>query len=651
MNRLSPRLRGAMQALAVALALGALVTLSGAAPGYFVGDSADYYALYLAWKDTLRPFMTEPSWAEYARRAAAEAWYMPVPLDSARGAARAFTLGASADFAHFWFYSLLAATIGRSLEYLGVQLQIHTAFVTLHWALLTMACLLARRHFGWTGLAAALVLTLLSPIIWFVDKVHTEFFTFAFALSAVIVFLRGAYLQAAFFLAVASTQNISFGAVALVPLLMGVWSRRRAGYAFVEVAMVVAIVALLALHPAYYFFRHGVIEPQLLGGGANPGVHLGKAAIWFLDLDIGLFSNWPLGLGLLLLGAWIKLKGASCAQERGRWLLFVLAYVGISLFAQSSTNNLNSGGTRSIARYATWYLPLFFPLVTMALEWARAGDRVFRAAAGALIVAGGAYNLGQYHPGKSENARAPTLVSSWVQTYLPYLYDPPAEIFSERFGGIGESWDLNRALAVVGPDCRKILIFFQPGRTDVLGGQGCGLDSAMLGTGILQRVASSGLRAGEGYATLHEEEIEAARFRCPSRIEFGERGAPASAFSGFGLPEGRGRWSEGSHASFTCWLAPVGERLARIQLSMAAFVHKGHAQRVLVSVNGGPPHEISYEREWDVRRIELELPPMTFPRLQVRFNMPDAVSPRQLGSSPDPRRLGVWVEAMELQRP
>jgi hypothetical protein len=645
--------RQALSTLALVLALGVLVFGLSRSPGFFVGDSSDYYALYLAWKDTFRPFMTEASWAEYARRQPVEGWHMAVPLEMARHATGGLIVGDTGDFNHFWFYSLVAATIGRVLELVGFRVQIQTAFVVAHWLLLAMACVLARKHFGWKGLAAALLLTLLSPILWFIDKVHTEFFTYALALSAVIVFLRGRYLAAALFLAIASTQNISFGAVALAPLLVDLMSRRSVKYSFAEIRLLAAIAVFLALHPAYYLLRHGAIEPQMLRGGAKFGSQLANAPVWFFDLDIGLFSNWPLGAGLLLLAAWVRLRAGAWVPERKRWLLLVAAYVGLSLLAQSSTTNLNSGGTRSIARYATWYIPLFFPAVLMILEWMRSGSRTFRASVCAVFAAGGAYNANEYRPAQDENSRAPTLLSDWVQTHWPNLYDPPAEIFSERFGGLGESHDLNRALAVVGPDCRKALVFFQAGRSDVLGGSGCGFDGQRLNADIAQLVASSGLRSGAGYVLLDARSLEAARFPCPQKIELGRGGnLPPGAADGFGLPEKGGRWSEGNHASITCWVDLAGSPApSRVEVTTSAFVHKGHTQRLRVSLNDAPAREFSYQNEWESRKIDLAMPPLASGRLRFDFETPDATSPRRLASSPDPRRLGIWIGTIEFKRP
>lgn len=175
-----------------------------------VGDGSEYYAMYFAWKDTFRPFMTEPSWSEVGRLADSESIRYFVPLEFLKNAFPALKLGSTADFNHFWFYSFLAALISNFFSLLGIKLSPHISFLILHLIMFLFPCILARRYFGCPGLLAVLLLTFFSPILWFIDKVHTEFFTYCLSLSAVIFSLRQKYITAAFFLSIASTQNISF---------------------------------------------------------------------------------------------------------------------------------------------------------------------------------------------------------------------------------------------------------------------------------------------------------------------------------------------------------------------------------------------------------------------------------------------------------
>ncbi|MCK9912023.1 hypothetical protein MXD81_22905, partial [Microbacteriaceae bacterium K1510] len=59
-----------------------------------------------------------------------------------------------------------------------------------------------------------------------------------------------------------------------------------------------------------------------------------------------------------------------------------------------------------------------------------------------------------------ESYVTPTRFSRFVEKYVPGLYNPPPEIFYERYRGA--EMPSGRAEAVVGPDCSKTVIL--PGK-------------------------------------------------------------------------------------------------------------------------------------------------------------------------------------------
>jgi hypothetical protein len=92
-----------------------------------------------------------------------------------------------------------------------------------------------------------------------------------------------------------------------------------------------------------------------------------------------------------------------------------------------------------------------------------------------------------------------------------------------------------------------------------------------------------------------------------------------------------------------------GKGQGRIAMDTSAFVIKGHHQRVLVSINGQAPHEFIYDHEWEKRRIEVEFASDPSGRFRLDLEMPDAVSPRSLRVSPDPRVLGIWIQSIQFK--
>lgn len=427
------------------LAFASAVVRLLATPAARIGDGSEYYALFFAWRDAGRPWMTDATWRAYdALRLTGHVAGL-VPAAPLREAFGTLDVHGGTDVHHFWFYSGLAATVGRALHVDSA----HTSFLVLAALLLAVLFAAAWRSFGARGLVAAAALLCLSPAVWFVDKVHTEHFTFCATTCAVIFFMRRRYSASCLALAVASTQNPSFAIVAVVVAAIAATSARRGQWKKHDVALYALATLVAALHPAYYLLRYGSISPQLYTGGARLFASARFAWVWFFDLDIGLFPAWPLGvvLGALALASF---------RWRARWIVFVVAWVGASLAAQSSTLNLNSGGTFGMARYGIWYLALFFPVVLALVERARRRPRVVVALAGLAAIHAFVF----FRPSLDEGGYSrPTPISYAVQRWAPWAYDPPIEIFAERYSGVGESYaELAGAVAIAGPDCHKVLV-------------------------------------------------------------------------------------------------------------------------------------------------------------------------------------------------
>jgi hypothetical protein len=90
--------------------------------------------------------------------------------------------------------------------------------------------------------------------------------------------------------------------------------------------------------------------------------------------------------------------------------------------------NLNSGGTRSLSRYALWLVPPLVPLLAW-LDRRSPRARAFMAlmAAGSLATA-----LGDYHPSLRERYVWPTALADWLWRAHPRATNPLPEVFAER---------------------------------------------------------------------------------------------------------------------------------------------------------------------------------------------------------------------------
>jgi hypothetical protein len=636
---------------AMLLGIALAFSLTGFLQPTLVGDGGEYYAMFFAWKDTARPFMTDASWSALGKLAASGEIAGFVPVEALREEFPELRVGTTADFNHFWLYSALAALVNLAASLLHVTLSTHAAFMLTHWLLFSVAAVLAYRYFQSKGLAAVLVLAILSPMIWYADKVHTEFFTFCLTLSAVIAFAGRNYILSALFLAIASTQNISFAAVAAIPFAIhfldsGTERHSRSSPASVICAVLACLFILM--HPLYYFSRYGVITPQMLAGGAVPGGNLSLFYIWLVDPDVGLLPNWPLGLAILLICPFI---GRTAKRSKGRafLLLFVAAYLSINLIAQSSTQNLNSGATPGLARYALWYIPLFFPLLIYLLDAAK-DLRWLRVAVLLVCLVCLLHTQRFNHPQIGQSHLKPSPVSLYLQKNLPALYNPPVEIFAERYGGIGEMPSLTDARAIVGPGCKKILVFSEAGRDRVYGTE-CAFSEEKVKELIERRFGAVTPQTSPMYVSLGDHEAVAAMLACPRYLDFSaERGFPSSAVKGFSAPEPHGRWTDGGEASFACSLPAEGNRTpTRMRVATTAFLFRGHTRHVSISLNGARPIELEYVAGGETKMLELDISALRAGPIQLRFTLPDAVSPKELGLNIDARKIAISVKSVEFE--
>lgn len=626
-----------------------------------VGDGGEYYALYFALKDTLKPFMSDASWTEFSRFAASNDVLMPPNyVEFLRKAFPVLTLGSTGDFNHFWFYSLIVALVSGFLGIFSIHLSAHSAFIVTHWILFCIPCIIANRLFGWKGVLSVVIVTILSPIFWYVDKVHTEFFTYCLTLNAVIFFIRRYYIFSFLFLSMAATQNISFSAVALIPLIIDFFDRKTKEYSYLEMGLIILGVIIAIIHPAYYFFRYGVITPQLLAGGAKVGGNFGYFYIWLIDPDVGLLPNWPLGIGIILaifIATRFRARFLEDLDIKRYWMFF-LGYLVISLFAQSSTENLNSGATPSISRYALWYIPLFFPFLIiiipqrLSLDFIRSSKYEFSGFF-VFILCCALHSYIYYKPNVPSDYGTPSLFSYWIQKELPSFYNPPVEIFAERFGRVIGDPDRifmksKKVLAILGPDCKKILLLNIPAHDKVIGQRGCGYDYDRL-VNLLKEYLYSGTVKKPVYIRLTESEVDELFFNPQFDVWYPvKHGDIATDWlrSGWSNPENFGTWSNGALAelSIPC---PKTQKSFKLEFEIAGFIIPQHPVIEDVSIMAGDKMLYSDTFSGDLslkNLISVDLPETICSSsklfdLQIKINKP--VSPLELGFSADPRKLGV----------
>jgi hypothetical protein len=657
LNMQKPRLKKLAPYLTILLAVLVLFVLVGRSQPVRVGDGSEYYGLFYAWELTHRPWMTQAAFDGYEALFNSHRVLGLVSRQALTDAFAALRVGVTADFNHFWFYSLLGVAVAKLVGLVGIVLTIHQSFIGVHMIALVVTLAAGYRYYHWKGVLAVALMLLASPMFWFIDKVHTEFLTVCLVLTGMIFLRTQRYLVAALCMALASTQNPSFALVACIPLFYRVVLQREQAYRFIDVVLAVAVVVAVLAHPVYYFARYGVVTPQLLAGGASMGANLSTFYVWIIDPDLGLLPNWPIGLAVVLtaIGMWIARNPVSGPEEYGsaaeagaRWVVFALLYTAVNLYAHASTQNMNSGATPGLARYALWYLPLGFPLFLRVFQLFPA--RTKRRYVGvAMLVVATIVSIRINNPAKSEQYWHPSLSSKFIQTHLPGLYNPPWEVFVERFSGFGEEVHSRQLRAVIGPDCAKVLVMTGPDRRNAVAPSSCLFEQTRLDSFINEGAVGKAGAAAVGQDPYYErlkpvDTLKLGRTVPAGRHSIGLEGDGATLLGdGWSSREPWGAWSQepvatlvlpcvkGSKATLILYLRPFQKQVISISTEAGQLWH-------------GPISAIDQPVP-----LQLDADSCVAGRRNIKLDLPNAVSPAKLGMSADGRILGVGLSAWDLQ--
>lgn len=346
------------------------------------------------------------------------------------------------DFLHFWFYALLATPYVWLTWLVGIS-PLH-AFTLLNLTILGTALWVA-----WPRLGPWLTMLLFAgPLVWWIDKAHTEIFTVSLLTIAVLT-MRDRPWWALVSAGAAATQNPPVTIVVL--LILGVLIVERRAAVLTDRRLIAgagAGLALAALGPVYTFLRHGT--PSLLLYATRPGFPTwAEISAPVIDPSLGLVGNYPLFLaGLLAAGAWLSWKHPRTWLTPEMCVTVCASLVFLYSFAR--TSNVHHGATPSLTRYALWLIPMSMPLWIAARDAAGVRARPFIAA---MAVVSAVVSVFAFHPRIADNSREPTWLAAWVWGRHPSWHNPLPEVFAETH--------LHREgtrVPAATPGCEKILL-------------------------------------------------------------------------------------------------------------------------------------------------------------------------------------------------
>lgn len=122
------------------------------------------------------------------------------------------------------------------------------------------------------------------------------------------------------------------------------------------------------------------------------------------------------------------------------------------------------------------------------------------------------------------------------------------------------------------------------------------------------------------------------------------------SLKGFSAAETLFRWTEQKQASIECRTPEVDGRPANsVTISAGAFLNRVPFQRAILTLNGGPATELRFDESTPARSITLALPATGASTTRIDISLPDAISPKDVGVSADPRQLGLSISKIEFK--
>jgi hypothetical protein len=140
--------------------------------------------------------------------------------------------------------------------------------------------------------------------------------------------------------------------------------------------------------------------------------------------------------------------------------------------------------------------------------------------------------------------------------------------------------------------------------------------------------------------------------QCKQDFDFSLKGSiPNGMISGFSGAEQSSRWTQEKHASFTC-INTDGAPVTTLKMEITPFLNGNlTSQRIEVILNGKMLHKTRiFGNTSEIHPINIIIPSeMQAREYKIEFNMPDAISPHELGLSADGRQLGFSFKSLSLR--
>lgn len=352
------------------------------------------------------------------------------------------------DQLHFWMYPLVASPFVALANVLDVPDTYGFAAFNILLLTFVLGVVLSRKG------AVAGVVVFASPLLWWIDKPHTELFIAGMVLLA-LLWRHDRPLFGMAAMAFAMSQNISFGPVfALYSLAVALEHRGALFSSTARRLALVGVAAVALVHPLYYQWRLGSFDATTASLDQTVRIPtVTRVVTPLIDPYVGLIMWWPFLVTVAVIGglirAWRRVpRRRSAAEWCVAWAPFVMACA--VLFGQAQNQEPGSGGTFAMMRFGVW----LSPFAVYGIDRVLFDGRVVRTVVGAMVAGSVLLSWHVARPSRPDVwfTVRPTFVATFLNDHAPWLWDSPPQVFLTR-----EWRQFTRIEPVANDTCTKLL--------------------------------------------------------------------------------------------------------------------------------------------------------------------------------------------------
>ena len=547
---------------------------------------------------------------------------------------------------HFWLYPMFVAPVqqflhvfhGNELRAFGITNAL--LYIAMLWVIFCFAP--QKSRYLLTGLMA------LSPLIQCIEWPHTEVFSATLLTMALVFWLRKNFKLAILLSALASCQNppiIAFTILIGCMYLYNVYKQYKETQKIdLRDFIIVGLCALPVLFsPLFYYAKFSTLNLiKHIGYSDFNLISFHKFLSYFFDLNQGamLYSG-------ILLFVFIYYVIKNLAHKNFKYFELVISLVSFVLLT-STTPNWSMGFT--VIRYFLWTYPLVVFYVVKSMDVEK------QSVLSALLIINmfvlcciNCFFSTSFLPEHN-------MLSKTILSHAPYLYNPEHQIFYRRTNHVGY-YSISNSYPIIFTTvdgyARKVL-------TDKSGWQSLHNNEDYIihnNDFYNKELLKFNTNNTPRYINVYGNDIEKRPtiLNIDKKIMFSDINESIQGLSG---KESWGRWSNSKTVRFCLKFLSLNKRSEAVAIKFAGrpFVNNKHKNlKINIFANGKQVSVWNFNTE-DKTKFDLVISlPMSeiiqndF-QSELRFEIDDPISPKELGLNKDIRKLGFGFESIEIMK-